>query len=1112
MKATHFTTTRLALLTLATTLGSLPLHAGTTWDGGATPDTNINTAANWDADTAPSILGTTGVVFQSANNVATLNVPAAFRLPTTSTPAVAFGGSFTVNSVDGNALTLYGTNSSGNAPVLRTNSGASAVTINAPIKVFSTSPAASPLGSLLIIGVNNATASNTALNITGGISRDPASTGATYDIRYVGTTSMTVQAKARIGGTISGLGTLTNIQGGTGVWAGDLIIAGDQASTATSNITLSSGGTAPTTNARIILGETSADEQSWNNVTLNNVMNLAVGGTITANAFSGNVANTKITGYGAGGTISFASGTIGANVALGGAGTDQNNLSITKTGSGTLTINSTATTYTGATTVEAGILNLATPSLASPVTVNAGATLAGEGATSAALTFAAGTSNLSFDATTDGALSIGSLVSTGATVVVNPSGATTLGTSYKVLTKSAGTFSSTEVASFLAAGRATIGGADTSNITYTAAAPASLTWKGNDGSNPSFWDVATTFNWSSPGSDRFFANDAVTFDDTATSYLVSIQGASVNPGDMVFDHSANNYTVSGGTISGSGSLTKTGAGTLTLAQTGTNAFNGALQINGGVLSISNLNQIGGSASSRAIQLGGGTLEYTYNATNAQTSDVLPIVLNAGDSTLAITGSYSSGSVNVATPPVTLRLGSAITGSGNLTKSGPGIFAIGKNSAATLGNTFSGSLTVTEGILDIRNPDALGATSAGTTISNAQLELFSFGQNAGVSFAAEPLTFSGNSYLRGKNEDMDSDIQYVLNGPVTVSSGAVVGIAAAKAVTASTLTPNTLTATSPNISSLEIAAPVTTEAGSTLKLGLIQASSTLPVVQAEVQQTVAISGALTGPAAVETQGAAASVYTLSDPEYAGDTTVNGGTLKLGATNSANNASTVSIAASGATLDLDFAGTDTVDKLFIGGVQQAAGVYEAVGNAGSGTEIGQITGSGTLTVTTGSVVSPFATWIAGSFANGSVPALQQGANDDPDKDGASNLVEFAFDGDPTTGASNGRIHAFTVDTDHDGETANKELVLTVAVRSGVGSFTGATSKSASVDGVTYTIEGSTTLDPFATQVNLVPTAVPPSPATLSSGYVWKSFSLDGSNGLPGKGFLRAAVSAP
>ena len=85
------------------------------------------------------------------------------------------------------------------------------MTINAPIKVFATSPVSAPLGSLLIIGVNNATAANTALNITSGIAgrRQHA---ASYDIRYVGVASMTTRAKARIGGTISGLGTLTNIQ------------------------------------------------------------------------------------------------------------------------------------------------------------------------------------------------------------------------------------------------------------------------------------------------------------------------------------------------------------------------------------------------------------------------------------------------------------------------------------------------------------------------------------------------------------------------------------------------------------------------------------------------------------------------------------------------------------------------------------------------------------------------------------------------------------------------------------------------------------------------------------------------------------------------------------
>ncbi len=90
-------------------------------------------------------------------------------------------------------------------------------------------------------------------------------------------------------------------------------------------------------------------------------------------------------------------------------------------------------------------------------------------------------------------------------------------------------------------------------------------------------------------------------------------------------------------------------------------------------------------------------------------------------------------------------------------------------------------------------------------------------------------------------------------------------------------------------------------------------------------------------------------------YSGDTAVDGGTLTLGQANAADEGSAVSIAASGATLNLTFTGTDTVDRLFIGGIQQPAGVYRADGGAGAGTGIPQITGQGTLTVISGPGVS-------------------------------------------------------------------------------------------------------------------------------------------------------------
>jgi hypothetical protein len=48
--------------------------------------------------------------------------------------------------------------------------------------------------------------------------------------------------------------------------------------------------------------------------------------------------------------------------------------------------------------------------------------------------------------------------------------------------------------------------------------------------------------------------------------------------------------------------------------------------------------------------------------------------------------------------------------------------------------------------------------------------------------------------------------------------------------------------------------------------------------------------------------------------------------------------------------------------------------------------------------------FASWITGTFANGSVPGDQQGANQDSDGDGISNLIEYAIAGlDPTVSDS-------------------------------------------------------------------------------------------------------------
>jgi hypothetical protein len=57
--------------------------------------------------------------------------------------------------------------------------------------------------------------------------------------------------------------------------------------------------------------------------------------------------------------------------------------------------------------------------------------------------------------------------------------------------------------------------------------------------------------------------------------------------------------------------------------------------------------------------------------------------------------------------------------------------------------------------------------------------------------------------------------------------------------------------------------------------------------------------------------------------------------------------------------------------------------------------------------------FSSWIASSFATGTVPGGKQGPNDDPDNDGISNLVEYAVAGqDPTV--PNTSIGTFSANT--------------------------------------------------------------------------------------------------
>jgi outer membrane autotransporter protein len=139
----------------------------------------------------------------------------------------------------------------------------------------------------------------------------------------------------------------------------------------------------------------------------------------------------------------------------------------------------------------------------------------------------------------------------------------------------------------------------------------------------------------------------------------------------------------GGVLGGTGgSLIKVGAGTLTL--TGANTYSGGTSINGGVVAVNNVGNLG----TGGLSFNGGALETPMEGSGITWTK--GITLNAGGGRfLADAGTASS-------------LTGVISGVGALTKDGAGELTL------TGTNTYSGGTTIENGTLMVGSPQALGA--------------------------------------------------------------------------------------------------------------------------------------------------------------------------------------------------------------------------------------------------------------------------------------------------------------------------------------------------------------------------------------------------------------------
>ena len=838
-----------------------------------------------------------------------------------------------------------------------------------------------------------------------------------------------------------------------------------------------------------------------------------------------------------------------------GSGSIGGETSLIKNGAGALTL-ATANTYTGGTTLNAGSLNLNNASAlgTGTLTVNGG-TLDNTSGNAIAMTGNfpqvwnadinfTGSSSLDMGA---GAVSMADMVLTDRTVTV---AANTLGvgeiTSALGLTKQgAGTLVVASVG--VQAASSSLGGA-----LNVAAGTLQINRSGVDGNNSG--DFTATAITGTGAITNGAAAERWLFINTTAANTFSGTLANGGTGGLGFAKQGTGSIILNGTLSYTGTTT-VDAGTLSIPVANSGTGTGAV-VNGGFLILGNptalgtpavpatpnIIRIGGTATLDLAHDGGGpTYGFASNTaananiianratTGAGITHTLTTVGNAGagGGTLNFTSgaNATSGTSRVSFTQFGLADNTVQTTILNPTTAEVSLGAVTKVANTTVQTLELGGTTTDNQITGlISNGTATGVALAKTnsstwTISGAN-NTFTGGTKVGNNNGAGVLRVTATAALGTGAIAFDGSGGAAPGGPTSrLELAHATGITLANAITLNQR--NNATAAILNVSGNNtLSGTIDLQTGGTR--ANIQSDAGLLTLSGPVLTTTAVARSLylggagnglvsnsisngTGTLNLTKEGAGTWTLTSASNIYTGTTTVSGGTLSMSQATLSNTAA-VTVAA-GAFLNLTHNATDTVDRFFIDGVEQVAGTWGSLTSAAAH-KTERITGTGIINATNG------ATPPAGGFSNWATAlglTTENGVGDNPDGDGFDNGIEYILGGHPKDGSNNPKV--FTKIADSSDAGTDKDLIMTIAVPQGTPAFpAGSPTSSVTFENFGITVRGSTNLATFP----VVVTPVNPEIAgTFTQGgitYEYRSFSLDGSNGLAGKGFLQVTVTNP